>query len=168
LDFPTSGNPTSENPTQLNKDISSKDKSNTDSINYSFLSYPFPLPPHLAGKRQSRRNGSERNRTHRDFQHIKPIITEGASGLSVCALLITHKHIQRKLSRARSAKFTLDSFLCMCYSPPAVMIQQIVYMCRLMLNTPILTNHLQLYHMRVNLACAHQFLRCSLFCNRAI
>ena len=39
-----------------------------------------------------------------------PIISEGSSDLSVCTLLAAQKQGQEKLSRARSAKFTLDSF----------------------------------------------------------
>mgnify|MGYP002166860273 CR=1 FL=1 len=36
------------------------------------------------------------------------------------------------------------------------------------LNAPIPANHLQLYHMRINFACVHQFFRRSLFGNKAV
>ena len=41
---------------------------------------------------------------------------EGASGLSVCAILITKQQKQEKPSRTRSAKFILDGFFWLCYS----------------------------------------------------
>ena len=41
---------------------------------------------------------------------------EGASVLSVCALLITQQQRLEKPSRTRSAKFILDGFSSLCYS----------------------------------------------------
>lgn len=77
-------------------------------MNYGFYQIPIPF---LFGR------GMEvKGKDYAEISSVKSIITERASGLSVCVLLITQKQRREKLSRARSVKFTLDSFSCLGYS----------------------------------------------------